>query len=97
MNPARDALVASGQIRLRPILMTTLTTILAMVPLLFAGGIAAMLRGIAQVVIGGLIASTVLVLLLLPAFYLMLDKKKDDGEAVAPDEQRLSEIMGKIV
>lgn len=95
--PAEDALIASGQIRLRPILMTTLTTILAMVPLLFAGGIAAMLRGIAQVVIGGLIASTVLVLLLLPAFYLMLDKKKGADEGAAPDEQRLAEIMGNIV
>lgn len=94
---AEDALIASGQTRLRPILMTTLTTILAMVPLLFAGGIAAMLRGIAQVVIGGLFASTVLVLLLLPAFYLMLDKKKDGGEGAAPDEQRLAEIMGNIV
>ena len=93
---AEDALIASGQTRLRPILMTTLTTILAMVPLLFAGGIAAMLRGIAQVVIGGLFASTVLVLLLLPAFYLMLDKKKDDADVV-PDEQRLAEIMGNIV
>ena len=68
-----------------------------MVPLLFAGGIAAMLRGIAQVVIGGLFASTVLVLLLLPAFYLMLDKKKDGGEGAAPDEKRLAEIMGNIV
>ena len=94
---AEDALIASGQIRLRPILMTTLTTILAMVPLLFAGGVAEMLRGISQVVIGGLVASTVLVLLLLPAFYLMMDKKKDTEEPVAVDEQRLAEIMGNIV
>ena len=94
---AEDALIASGQIRLRPILMTTLTTILAMVPLLFARGVAEMLRGISQVVIGGLVASTVLVLLLLPAFYLMLDKKKDTEAPAAVDEQRLAEIMGNIV
>ncbi|MBR2784189.1 MAG: efflux RND transporter permease subunit [Firmicutes bacterium] len=96
---AEDALIASGQVRLRPILMTTLTTVLAMVPLLFAGGMAAMLRGIAQVVIGGMVASTVLVLILLPTFYLIMDKKRQDdsGEPAAPDRQRLEQIMGKIV
>ncbi|MBR5429754.1 MAG: efflux RND transporter permease subunit [Firmicutes bacterium] len=95
--PVDDALISSGQIRLRPILMTTLTTILAMVPLLFAKGMAEMLRGIAQVVIGGMIASTLLVLLLLPTFYLMMDKKRKQEEDIVPDERRLAEIMGDIV
>lgn len=96
--PLEDALIASGQIRLRPILMTTLTTILAMVPLLFTKGMAELLQGIALVVIGGLVASTLLVLLLMPAFYLLLDKKKDpDQPEPAPDEQRLAQIMGDIV
>ena len=96
--PVEDALIASGQIRLRPILMTTLTTILAMVPMLFASGMAEMLRGIAQVVIGGLVASTLLVLLLLPTFYLIMDKKRQPDQADGPvDEQRLAEILGGIV
>jgi HAE1 family hydrophobic/amphiphilic exporter-1 len=72
-----DALIQSGVIRLRPILMTTLTTILSMVPLgLGIGTNAVMMQGMALVIIGGLIASTVLTLILIPSFYLILDKKK---------------------
>ncbi len=71
-----DALIQSGVIRLRPILMTTLTTILSMVPLSIGIGTnAVMMQGMALVIIGGLIASTVLTLILIPTFYLILDKK----------------------
>lgn len=71
-----DALVESGCIRLRPILMTTLTTILSMVPLgIGIGTNAVMMKGMALVIIGGLIASTILTMLLIPSFYLILDKK----------------------
>lgn len=75
--PLEDALIQSGVIRLRPILMTTLTTILSMVPLgLGIGTNAVMMQGMALVIIGGLIASTILTLILIPTFYLILDKKK---------------------
>lgn len=71
-----DALVESGCIRLRPILMTTLTTILSMLPLgIGIGTNAVMMKGMALVIIGGLVASTVLTMLLIPSFYLILDKK----------------------
>ncbi|MCM1112403.1 MAG: efflux RND transporter permease subunit [Muribaculum sp.] len=74
-----DALVESGCIRLRPILMTTLTTILSMVPLgIGIGTNAVMMKGMALVIIGGLIASTILTMLLIPSFYLILDKKSKD-------------------
>ena len=73
-----DALVTAGSIRMRPILMTTLTTILAMVPMaLFSDN--KMMSGMAFVIIGGLIASTILCLLMMPTFYLILSgsgKKK---------------------
>ena len=72
-----EALVQSGQLRLRPILMTTLTTILSMVPM--ALGIeegSVIMQWIAIVIIGGLVASTVLILMLMPAFYLIIAKKK---------------------
>ena len=75
--PIEDALVTSGQIRLRPILMTTLTTILSMIPM--ALGIvdgAVLMQGMALVIIGGLIASTVLILILLPSFYLIIYEGK---------------------
>lgn len=74
--PLEDALVQSGQLRLRPILMTTLTTILSMVPMsLGLGEGSVMMQGMALIIIGGLIASTVLILLLLPTFYLIIDKR----------------------
>ena len=71
-----DALARAGKIRLRPILMTTLTTILAMVPMaLFSDN--KMMSGMAFVIIGGLVASTLLCLLMMPAFYLLLSKDPD--------------------
>lgn len=73
---AEDALLTSGMLRMRPIFMTTLTTILAMLPMAIGiGGNAALMRGMALVIIGGLTASTILTLLLLPTFYLLSDKK----------------------
>ncbi len=71
--PVEDALIKAGQIRLRPILMTTLTTILAMVPMV-VGSDNEMMKGMALVIIGGLIASTLLCLLVLPAFYLLISR-----------------------
>ena len=71
-----EALVETGCIRLRPILMTTLTTILSMFPLsLGLGTNGVMMQGMALVIMGGLIASTVLAMIMIPTFYLMLDKK----------------------
>ena len=66
-----DALIKAGSIRLRPILMTTLTTILAMVPMAFFSDNKIM-SGMAFVIIGGLIASTILCLLMMPTYYLIL-------------------------
>lgn len=76
--PVEEALIETGVVRLRPILMTTLTTILSMVPMALAigGGNAVMMQGMALVIIGGLIASTLLTLILLPTFYLILDKEE---------------------
>jgi multidrug efflux pump subunit AcrB len=81
--PAEDALLQAGLLRMRPIFMTTLTTILAMMPMaLSRSGNAAIMNGMAFVIIGGLIASTILILLLLPSFYLLLQSK------YTPDEKR---------
>lgn len=68
------ALVEAGAIRLRPIMMTTLTTVLSMIPLALGfGKSGATLQGLALVNVGGLIASTILSLLLLPTFYQLVD------------------------
>ncbi len=71
-----EALVASGKLRMRPILMTTLTTILSMVPVsLGIGQAGEVLQSMGLVIIGGLLTSTILVLLLIPTFYLIIGKK----------------------
>lgn len=71
-----DALMESGRLRLRPILMTTLTTILSMLPMIFTKNEnAAMMKGMSLIIIGGLITSTLLILLLLPSFYLLMSKQ----------------------
>lgn len=69
------ALAAAAGIRLRPILMTTLTTALALTPLVFGTGEGAQLRApMAMTIIGGIVASTVGSLLVLPCLYLLLDR-----------------------
>ena len=66
----RWALIESGVIRLRPILMTTLTTIVAMIPMSVAyGENGEVLQGLAVVDIGGIISSTIMALFLLPVYY----------------------------
>lgn len=69
-----EALVEAGKHRLRPILMTTLTTILAMVPLAIGVGEGTELQQpIAVVVIGGLLTSTLMTLFLIPILYSFVD------------------------
>ncbi len=69
-----DALIQGGQTRLRPILMTALTTIIAMLPLAFDtdGGVL-MAAELATVVIGGLVTSTLLTLVVVPVIYSLFD------------------------
>ena len=68
--PLDEALVEAGAIRVRPICMTTLTTIIAMIPNCLAFGKAGkMMQGLALVNVGGLVAATILTLVLLPSFY----------------------------
>ena len=69
-----DALVTAAGIRLRPILMTSLTTILVLLPLVIDTGEGSELRSpMALTIIGGMITSTVGSLLVLPCLYLVLD------------------------
>jgi HAE1 family hydrophobic/amphiphilic exporter-1 len=73
------ALARAAAIRLRPILMTTLTTVLALVPLAVGGGEAAALRSpMAFTIIGGMLTSTVGSLLVLPCLYLLLDRRRKE-------------------
>ena len=75
--PLDKALVESGATRLRPILMTTLTTVLSMFPMAMGfGDNGALMQGLALVNVGGLVASTLLALLLLPVYYMIIYGRK---------------------
>ena len=72
-----EAVKAAAQQRIRPIIMTSLTTILALLPMCFGFGEGASLRSpMALAVIGGLFTSTVMTLVVIPCVYYIFDKKK---------------------
>ena len=69
-------MIEAGATRLRPILMTTLTTIVSMIPLAIGyGSNGELMQGLALVNVGGLTASTVLSLLMLPVYYSIMSGK----------------------
>jgi cobalt-zinc-cadmium resistance protein CzcA len=68
--PVARACVAAASARLRPVLMTAVTTGLGLIPLLFATGTGSEVqRPLATVVVGGLVTATLLTLLVIPALY----------------------------
>jgi hydrophobic/amphiphilic exporter-1 (mainly G- bacteria), HAE1 family len=73
----KDAIIQAGQQRIRPIIMTSLTTVLALLPLTIGFGESASLRSpMALAVIGGLVTSTLLTLIVIPCAYDVLDRFK---------------------
>src|SRR5690606_25901349 len=69
-EPMDEASVKGACLRVRPVLMTAVTTALGLTPLLFATGTGSEVqRPLAAVVVGGLVTSTILTLLVLPALY----------------------------
>jgi HAE1 family hydrophobic/amphiphilic exporter-1 len=74
-RPLRDAVEEAGRTRLRPILMTSLATILGLVPMSLGIGEGAELQApLARVVIGGLTASTLVTLVLVPSVYTLFEE-----------------------
>lgn len=77
-----DASIQGACLRVRPVLMTALTTAIALIPLLFATGTGSEVqRPLATVVAGGLLTSTVVTLLVLPALYKWFAVKTEDDES----------------
>lgn len=75
---AEEAVKKACPVRLRPILMTALTTILGQIPMVFSRASSAeMLRGMGLTVIGGLLVSTVLTLVVVPILYLWMSGRTD--------------------
>ena len=89
-----EALVATGKTRMRPILMTTLTTVLAMVTMIFSNDMGSeMGKGMAIVVVGGLVYATLMTLFVVPVMYDIFFKKEptnvdigDEGMDDLPDD-----------
>ena len=74
-SPVREAVVEAGRRRLRPILMTTLTTIIGLVPLALGVGEGADAQApLARAVIGGLLGSTPITLVLIPVVYALMNR-----------------------
>jgi HAE1 family hydrophobic/amphiphilic exporter-1 len=70
----KDSIITAGSQRIRPILMTSLTTIFALIPLTIGIGESASLRSpMALAVIGGLVSSTILTLIVIPCVYWVFD------------------------
>ena len=81
-----EAIVAAGRMRLRPILMTTLTTVLGLTPMALGLGAGAEIRSpMAVTVIGGLLVSTALTLIVIPTAYSVFDRKRFHAPAEIPE------------
>ena len=74
----KDAIIRAGENRIRPIIMTSVTTILALLPLTIGFGDSAALRSpMAIAVIGGLVTSTMLTLIVIPCVYYVFESTKE--------------------
>jgi HAE1 family hydrophobic/amphiphilic exporter-1 len=79
-----EAVVHGGGRRLRPILMTTLTTVLGMMPLALGLGEGSELQApLARVVVGGLSTSTLITLFFVPALYLLIERRRERAAVAA--------------
>jgi HAE1 family hydrophobic/amphiphilic exporter-1 len=75
--PKVEALIQAGQVRMRPILMTALVTVLGLLPMSLGIGEGAEMRApLALTLMGGLISATALTLIVLPALYATLDRSR---------------------
>ena len=90
----RQAIEEAGVTRLRPILMTALTTVLGLIPMVAGSSMGTdMTRPMAIVTIGGLVYGTLLTLFVVPCIYDLLNRKKDMGEKTVDEESMIEEAM----
>ena len=92
-----EAITQAAESRLRPILMTTLTTTLGMLPLALGMGEGTEIRApMAITVIGGLLASTLLTLIIIPIMYQLLDRKDYTKEESPNQEGKDQEVSNNV-
>jgi len=96
--PKRRAMLEGAASRLRPIIMTTLTTLFAFAPLAFLGGEGAEVKSpMALTVIGGLAVSTLLTLVVIPVMYDLLDRRGDTAWAREGERNRKIGMIGRML
>jgi multidrug efflux pump len=84
--PALEAMLEAGRLRLRPILMTALSTVIGIFPVaLGLGAGAESRRPLGVAVVGGMLTSTFLTLYLVPAFYITVDRFRPPAKPVSPN------------
>jgi HAE1 family hydrophobic/amphiphilic exporter-1 len=94
----RSALIRAGGRRIRPILMTTLTTLLGLVPLALGSGEGSEMQApLARAVIGGLTVSTLVTLVLVPCVYLLVEGRKGARRAEAAQRSAPDDAHGSSV
>ncbi len=83
----KDAVISAGTRRLRPILMTTATTVLGLIPMSLGIGEGSELQApLARVIIGGLVSSTLITLIVIPVVYMLVERKSPVAvNATAPE------------
>ncbi|MBR2189645.1 MAG: efflux RND transporter permease subunit [Eubacterium sp.] len=97
----RDALVATGQTRMRPIIMTALTTILAMARMMFGNDMGSQLgSGMAIVITGGLLYATLMTLFIIPVLYDIFFKRNplnvDTGDDLDEEPDDAAHFLGQM-
>ena len=95
--PVREACIEGGASRLRPVLMTTLTTILGLIPMaFFPGKSAMMIQPIGVTVIGGLTSSTFITLFFIPVMYSFINEHRGKhGGRMKKGGVPKTEVLGK--
>jgi hydrophobic/amphiphilic exporter-1 (mainly G- bacteria), HAE1 family len=94
--PLREAIEEAGRRRLRPILMTAMTTILAMIPLALGIGEGGEAQApMARAIIGGLLSSTLITLVVIPTVYAVFERRFLEVSSSATIGQKESEKIGR--
>ncbi|MCA0277715.1 MAG: efflux RND transporter permease subunit [Proteobacteria bacterium] len=89
---AREAIIASAKVRLRPILMTTAAMALGVVPLILASGAGAAARySMGLVIFFGVIVGTIFTLFVVPMFYTYISRKELKAHVELPDAKQMAE------
>ena len=95
--PKVEALIEGSYSRLRPIVMTTLTTLFGFAPLAFFGGDGAEVKApMAITVIGGLAVSTLLTLVVIPVMYNLLDRSSDEAWKAEGERSKQIGLIGRM-